>query len=144
MSTLLQRMTAWLCLAAGFLAGLTPAQGFVLCLQPTGRMSVDLATRAEHCQCCDAQEQGKTPEVQQPRSRDACCDCLDVPVSGALQDRLTPRGPVVPQLGPCIVPESGTVLLAHSSTELLVRALRAEVPRPPGSLALIRSVVLLL
>jgi hypothetical protein len=145
MSAILQRITAWLCLAAAFLTGLAPAQGFVLCLQPNGRMSVDLATPAEHCKCCAVHAQGTTPLAQPARALDdACCECVDVPVSGALQDRLCQPRPIVPQLGPWIAPSRAAILQALVLIAPAARAPRAEVPRPPDSLALIRSVVLLI
>ena len=145
MSAILQRMTAWLCLAATFLTGLTPAQGLVLCVQPNGRVSVDLVSPAEHCQCCDDHEQVTTAEALPSRGLgDVCCECLDLPVSGTLQDRVNQSRPIAPQLGPWIAPKPGTVLVSLVLIAPVSRAARDGVPRAPDSLALIRSVVLLI
>jgi len=145
MRPLLQRLTSWLCLSTALLTGYTPAQGFVVCLQPGGRVSVDLSTLAERCNCCDIQEQGTSPEAQTARAPgDTCCECLDLPVSGSLQDRLSQPRPIAPQVGPWIAPSAGSLVQQFVSIAPAAHALRAQVPRAPDSLALIRSIVLLL
>jgi hypothetical protein len=145
LSLLLQRLTAWLCLALASLTGLAPAQGFVLCLDTDGCVRVDLAAPAGHCQCCDGEQAGETNEALPSRAGDdSGCACVDLLVCGAAQDRLHQHRPVAPQLGPWIAPSPGSALLSPVSITTAARPARAGIPRPPDSLALIRSVVLLL
>ncbi|MBK7645353.1 MAG: hypothetical protein IPJ19_20335 [Planctomycetes bacterium] len=145
MCALLQRMTAWLCLAVAFLTGLAPAQGCVLCVQSDGRVGVDFATPAEHCQCCEDHEHIAAPEARSEHALcDSCCECLDLPVSGTLQDRLCKPRPITPQLGPWIPPSAVPLREALELRETNACVARVEAPRPPDSLALIRTVVLLL
>jgi hypothetical protein len=143
LSALLQRLTAWLCLAAACLTGLTPAQGFVLCIRPDGRVSVDLAASAAHCQCCAVEPSGTPAEPGIARAPDDdCCPCADLPVAPALQDRCSPSRTLAPQIGPATAPPPPAVPSALDPAAPAPGAPRPEVPRPPDSLALIRSVVL--
>jgi hypothetical protein len=142
---LLQRLTVRLCLAAAFLTGSVPAQGFVLCIRPDGRVSVDLAAPAAHCRCCADQEPGTPADPGISRApQDDCCPCADLPVPSAQLDRCDPSRTIALQIGPSTAPPRAAVFPALAPAASARHARRAEVPRPPDSLALIRVVVLLL
>lgn len=140
-----QRITAWLCLALVFLTGLTPAQGLVLCLEPDGCISVEIATVANTCNGCDGHEEGTRPSAPSAEvATEAGCPCVDLTLSGSVQEqRIQPKS-IKLQIGSWIAlppPLLPTVLTASGS--LVVPTLAAQIPRPADSLALIRSVVLL-
>ncbi len=145
MPSLLRRLTAWLCLATALLTGLPPAQGFVLCLEADGCVSVDLAAPSEHCSCCESHEQAAAAPVQDARVLgEAGCACVDLVVLGVAQVRSGQIRPIGPQLEFAPAPAPVDALPVPVLVPPASRSARAEVPRPPGSLALIRSVILLL
>jgi len=137
-------MIAWLCLAMALLTGLTPAQGFMLCLEADGRVSVEIATSDPACGCCEH------PQAGDPRtttaasaSADVACPCLDLLLPGSLLDHRAQPKPVEFHVGPWMASAPSRFVQPHGWLPLAVCAPRHEVPRSPGSLALIRSVVLL-
>jgi hypothetical protein len=137
-------MTAWLCLAIALLTGVAPAQGFVLCIEADGCVSVEIKATDESCGGCDGHEAGTTTtSIAAAASGDAGCPCIDVAVPGAPQDeRLLPRA-LEFQLGPWVAPTPALLPHALVAVASSVRAAPADDPRPPESLALIRTVVLL-
>lgn len=144
LTSFLQRATAWLCLGVALLTGVTPAQGFVLCFEPDGRTSIEVAKAAERCSGCESQEAPTTPTSPSVRlTHETGCPCQDVSVPGRAQDlRLQPR-PIELQIGPCIAAPPTLLGSLSVSSSPVVHAPPTEVPRPPDTLELIRSVVLL-
>lgn len=144
MTSFLQRTTAWLCLVVTLLTGVTPAQGFVLCFEPDGCISIEVATAAERCNGCESQEAPTTPGSPSVRlTHETGCPCQDVHVAGLAQDlRLQPK-PIELKVGPWIAAPPTFLYLLTVSPSPVVHAPPTEVPRPPDTLELIRSVVLL-
>lgn len=141
----LGRLAAWLCLALALFTGLAPAQGIVLCLEPDGCVSLDLAAAAEHCSCCEVHAPGALPQAGAARVLDdEDCACVDVAVCGPAQSRWSQPRSITPQMGAWIPPCADPLRAVLVPPAPEARAARAEVPRPKDSLALIRSVVLLL
>lgn len=141
---ILQRMTAWLCLAFAFLTGISPVQGFVLCLEPCGSIGVELATSSERCNGCDDHTETTPPSAPSMLlTHETGCECVDVPFLGSTREPQIKTKPIGLETGPWVaLPPRifSPPLILVSAT---VRRSRVEVPRPPESLALIRSVVLL-
>jgi hypothetical protein len=139
MSALLQRLITWLCLGAALLSSVAPAQGFVVCLEPDGCIRVELAPEAVECGGCEGHEQERAPALG---SSDAAgCPCVDVHVPGSTQtQRVLPKS--IDLRVAWIAPSPSTV--AQRDFEPRSPVARDEIPRPPDSLALVRSVVLLL
>lgn len=83
-SSVLRRSIAWLCLALALLLSVTPRQGFVLCIEADGCVSVAPSLEREHCDGCEPHERelaARTSDVD-AAGRPACA-CLDVEVPGA-------------------------------------------------------------
>jgi hypothetical protein len=143
--SILQRATVWLCLAVAVLTGLTPAQGFVLCLEPDGDVCIEVASSAETCGGCVVDRHDAEPGSQQVvPTDDPCCPCLDLPVPGFSQDRQVLPTALEFQLGPWIAYVEPLVLASIPSLRATACGTRGTEPRPPDSLALIRTVVLLI
>jgi hypothetical protein len=135
-SSLIRRLSAWLCLMLSLLIGSAPAQGFVLCLEPDGCVSLEIATASESCGAC----------AEHAQEADAGCPCVDLPVTGPESARpVQPKPAELTDLQLAVwvatLPEVLSSLRAEVALEF--RAVPRGPPRPPGSLALIRSVVLL-
>lgn len=144
MTSSLQRLTAWLCLVVALFAGFAPAQGFVLCLEPDGELCVDLVSDTESCVGCDDDgAPDDSPAPHDTATEPACCPCADYWVPGRTQDHPRPPRTVEFQSGPWVPAFTPPGLQCAT----LVAAVRVEAwgdtPRPRDSLALIRSVVLL-
>ena len=144
MASILQRATAWLCLAVAVLTGLTPAHGFVLCLEPDGDVCIEVDASAEKCSGCVVDSHNAAPVSEQAVTTDVpCCPCLDLPVPGFSQDRqILPKASEI-QIGPWIANVAPLVRLSIPSSLATSHRTPDEAPRPPDSLALIRTVVLL-
>lgn len=142
--SILQRLTACLCLAVALLTGITPAQGLVLCLEPDGCVSVEIAAADQGCESCEDHEEPSAPaEVATPTTDEAHCPCLDLPLFGSSQERRVRPEQAEAQLGPWIAAASLQLAWTLPVVPLLVGAPRTDAAHPPGSLARIRSVVLL-
>ena len=140
----LLRLTAWLCLSMTLLAGVTPAQGFVLCIEADGCLSIELKSVVADCGGCEGHEEGVlagSVDAQPAESTD--CGCIDLSLPSSPQDQRQQPKPVEFQVGPWIAPLCD--LFSQQLTALCgaTRAPPSVAPRPPDALALIRSVVLL-
>jgi hypothetical protein len=140
----LHRITAWLCLALALLAGAAPAQGFVLCVEPDGCVSVELSATRDHCGSCEVHVLDGVGAIPGAATRAAAnCPCIDLTVPGSAEDRwLQPKSPDAPRLKGFA--GSAAPFAPHGTrAPFLLRAPSLEVPRSPDSLRSIRSVVLL-
>lgn len=141
--SILQRITAWLCLAAAILTGLAPAQGLVLCLEPDGCVTLEVAACASACGGCGDHREGSQPALASARAEEqGCCACVDVELPALSQDRrIQPRASEL-ALEACLAlapPDSPALAIV---VDAVVPAPRSEPPRPPERLAAIRCVVL--
>jgi len=99
---------------------------------------MELANAAADCASCDGHAEAQAPALG---SLDDDCPCVDLQLPGSQRaPRLSPKT-VALQLA-CIAP-APRIVAEPAFEPRLPRAADA-VPRPPDSLALIRSVVLLL
>lgn len=142
MPSIVQRMTAWLCLAVVLLAGVLPAQGFVLCIEADG--CVEVKSSDASCDGCYGHEVEAAPSaVLASAAQDAPCPCIDLAVPGTSQDRRVLPKPIGFQIGPCLAPRLEVLGGTFGVGAGPPRSPPATAPRPPESLALIRTVVLL-
>ena len=140
----LHRIAAWLCLMAALVTGVTPAQGFVLCMEPDGCISVEIAAGTDHCVGCEAHVAGGAGSFAPvPATAETDCPCVDFAVPGSTKDQsLQPKAADAPLLRwLAMLPTSVASPLAK--TLPLFRVPRVGVPRPSDTLLLIRTVVLL-
>lgn len=144
MASTLQRTATWLCLAVALLTGFAPVRGFVLCFEPSGAICLDLTTAEDTCGGCETSESDEPVEASHEIDpQDSCCSCLDLPIPGFSQDKQLQPSTIEFQTGPRI----GGSLLSCLCAPPPVAAFpdeRVEVPRPPGSIDLIRAVVLVI
>ncbi len=137
-------MTAWLCLAVALLTGITPAQGLMLCLESDGCVRIEIASSAPECGGCEGHEEDAAPATPSARGADdGACPCVDLPIPGATQEQRVQPKPIEFQLGPWVPAASPIVSSPFVAALLASRAPPTEVPRPLESVALIRTVVLL-
>lgn len=142
MTSMLQRTTAWLCLAVALLTGIAPAQGFVVCIEEDGCVSIEVKASDADCEgCTDHESEAPASEVLASAADDEACPCIDIAVPGSSrQQRMLPRAcdfqlEFVTALPPVTsVPFSSPT--AHFTP-------RAAIPRAPDRLEHIRTVVLL-
>ncbi len=141
--TNLQLLTAWLCLTVVFLTGLSPAQGFVFCIEQDGCVQLEVRTTTADCGGCDDHQVQSDEGSRTDDSHGvADCSCVDIALPGPIEQRQL-RQKVCDLAAPtALIPVSLAafdrfVVRAPSRTEP-----RTSVPRPSGSLALIRTVVL--
>ena len=143
MISILQRLTAIVCLAVVLVTGLTPANGFVICLEPDGCVSIEVETSARECGGCEGHEEAAlTIGTDARATSNEACPCFDLPIPGSSEDRRLERRPIELRLATLAAPEI-TLDEALPSGPKLHRSPRAEPPRPTETLALIRTVVLL-
>jgi hypothetical protein len=125
------------------LAGLTPAQGFVVCIEADGCVSIEVKTAGEVCVTCEGHEPRApaTATVSDPTTP-AACPCVDYVVSGHQCEQAVKSRSVDLRVGPRVAPAAE--LRVVPQTEAAVRE-RAPPPRPlraAQTLAHIRSVIL--
>jgi len=136
----LQRLTTWLCLVATLLMGISPGQALVLCLEPGGGVTVDLASEENRCGGCADDASGWT-ETTVPAADLSDCSCIDIPlVLGGEQDQLELKQIDLPVSPPAALPAATVLTLEPAAVTCQSRP---DTPRPAQSLALLRSVVLL-
>ncbi len=139
-----KRILAWLCIALVLLTGVAPAQGVVLCIEADGCVRVEAMTSAADCENCDGHEPSSQPRRTQPTTApDAGCPCIDLEVPGSPQGRRVPPRPIEFEAGPWLMPRLALFSLPLDSVAVSLCTTLTEAPRPPESLAHIRSVVLL-
>jgi hypothetical protein len=139
----LQRIATWLCLALTLFTGVVPARGMVLCLEADGCVSIEIKAGGRDCGGCDEHLDEQDATASEPiDDHDGTCPCVDFDVPGA--------SAVPPLRGKTNALHVDGFALAPAAAAVPVRAPRFERgvcaslrPRPPDTLRLIRSVVLL-
>jgi len=87
------RCAAWLRLALVLLTGLTPARGFVLCIEADGCVRVELRSSADDCGGCDGHaEAAKPADAAAFESESEACPCVDVAVLGVSNGQFARQG----------------------------------------------------
>jgi hypothetical protein len=141
---LIPRLSAWLCLALALLSWLAPAQGFVVCIEDDGCVSIEIKVAVGDCAGCEGHDEGDTPIPLAGTPSDvAPCPCVDFAVPGSAQDLLAKYRFGEFQIGVWLAALPETRLQSAPSALSAGRAPPACVPRVAVSLAHIRSVVLL-
>lgn len=137
-------MTAWLCLALILLTGLTPAQGFVLCIEADGCVSVELKASDAICGGCEGHDEGE-PAVQTgaPSGEGDPCECVDLAVPKAADQQAKPSRPAEIHVGAWIAPAPEVRVQQVFLAALAGRGPPTHVPRVADALTHHRSVVLL-
>ncbi len=136
----LLKLAAWLCLVATLLTGITPGQGWVLCLEPDGRIAFELAAEASGCGGCPDELAGARDATVPADEGPEECACIDIPLAcPGDRDRVALRRIDLPSALPACLPAPFLRALQPPFPE---HHARVEVPRPAPSLALIQSVVL--
>ena len=141
---LLHRLTAWLCLAVALFSGLAPAQGFVLCLEPDGCLTLEVAAGTDKCGSCEPhRDENAQAACAALAATGGDCPCIDFTVQITTKDqRVQPKRIDAPLLKWLVVRPS-YYAEPHVTASLASCAPLIDAPRPADSLLLIRTVVLL-
>jgi len=141
---LLPRLTAWLCLALVLLTGLTPAQGFVVCIEEDGCVSIEVKAADADCGGCEGHDESETPvQANATTTEDASCPCLDLAVPGSPEQQLALSRSIEFHVGPWIAPPPEIRVQHATPTVTAGRGPPPCIPRVADSWAHIRTVVLL-
>lgn len=138
------RFVAWLCLALMSLAGLTPAQGFVLCIEADGCVSIEIKAESATCGSCEGHEPGTASEESVSGQSSAPeCPCVDYVVPGFPDEQVVSPRTLDLQVGPWIVPPAGLHVVQPTPASSTERGPPPRSPRVAPTLAHIRTVILL-
>lgn len=143
MEPLRTRIVAWLCLALVLLTGLTPAQGFVVCIEEDGCVSIELKAADADCGGCEGHEESDAPDQSAATSSDDPCPCIDLAVPSSPEQQLSQSRSVEIHLGPWIAPPPEIRFEHATPTVTAGRGPPPRTPRVADSWAHIRTVVLL-
>lgn len=138
------RLLAWLCLALVLLTGLTPAQGFVVCIEDDGCVSIEIKAEDANCGGCEWHEESDNPvQAAATSSDDEPCPCIDLAVPGSPEQQLAKSRSVEVHVGSWIAPPP-EIRVQHATPSVTAgRGLPPCIPRVADSWAHIRTVVLL-
>src|SRR6202008_416346 len=109
------RLTAFVCFAVVFVTGLTPSNGFVICLEPDGCVSIEVETSARECGGCEGHEEAGTESQVLPGN---ACPCLDLPIPGSSEDRRLERKSIDLRLATLAAPASAIAELDPAGPSL--------------------------
>lgn len=142
--SLRSRFVAWLGLALLLLSGTTPAQGFVLCIEADGCVSIEIKASAADCGGCDGHEPGGLPEeaVSGPGAGSEC-PCIDYVVPGFPDQRVITNRSSDLQAGPWIAPAAELHVLQPIPAATSELGPPPRAPHVAQTLAHIRTVILL-
>lgn len=139
------RIVAWLCLALMLLTGVTPAQGFVVCVEADGCVSIEVKAAAAECGGCDGHESNGLPgESVSGSSSSTECPCIDYVVPGSPEKRVVTSSSLDLQVGPWVAPAAELHVVQPDPATTSERGPPPREPRVAQTLAHIRSVILLL
>lgn len=138
------RFIAWLCLALLLLSGSTPAQGFVVCIEADGCVSIEIKASGADCGSCDGHERDGLPAeaVSDPGSNPEC-PCIDYVVPGFPDERFVTNRSLDFQVGPWVAPAAELHVVQPTPAIANERGPPPRAPHVAQSLAHIRTVILL-
>lgn len=138
------RLTAWLCLALVLLTGLTPVQGFVVCIEGDGCVSLEAKAADASCGGCAGHDASEAPlQASTTAGEGAACPCIDIGVPGSPDQELARLRSIKIHVGPWIAP-SPEIRVQHATPTVTAgRGPPPCIPRVADSWAHIRTVVLL-
>jgi hypothetical protein len=139
---LFRRCTAWLCLALVFLIGLNPTQGFVLCIEADGCVSVETRVVDADCVGCDdhGAEAASDPTVASAIEAPPC-PCFDVDIPASPDEDLV-RAQAWSSVVPWFAPRPEVASIPTIACERASPAGCADAPRVSDSWVRLQSVVL--
>jgi hypothetical protein len=134
------KLTIWLLLVVHVLAGVSPAQRLVVCLEPDGGVVLETASPAG-CSPCDRDEAGERGCGQDDvEGKSGSCACIDIPLP--MRDEV-PRLKVTDEPPVSVAPAPAAALVAvEPVSRFPVRACAASPPGTAPRLALVRVAVL--
>lgn len=142
--TISHRHTAWICLVLALLSGLAPSQGFVVCIEGDGCVSIEFKTTAATCAGCDGHSTSESPgQAAASTSEGMSCPCIDLALPGCTEVRGLPCRSVAIHVSPWLPPPQENPGLHATLANAVSGAPISWFPRGPDSLPLIRSVLLL-
>ena len=138
------RLVAWLCLALMLLTGLTPAQGFVVCIEADGCVNIEVKAADQNCGTCEGHEPTKlaSEKVADPTTTPEC-PCVDYVVPGSPDQRVVTNRSLDLHVGPWVAPAAQLHVVQPTSATVSERGPPPRAPRVAQTLAHIRSVILL-
>jgi hypothetical protein len=138
------RFVAWLCLALTLLIGLTPPQGFVVCIEEDGCVSIELKAADASCGGCEGHEESSSTVLAAAASSDDVpCPCIDLAVPSSPEQQLSQSRSVEVPVGPWIAPPPDIRVQHATPTVTAGSGPPPCIPRVADSWAHIRTVVLL-
>jgi hypothetical protein len=143
MEPLRTRFAAWLCLALVLLTGLTPAQGFVVCIEEDWCVSIELKAADANCGGCEGHEESNAPVQAAATSGDDPCPCIDLAVPNSPEQQLSQSRSIELHIGPWIAPPPEIRVQHATPTVTAGRGPPPCIPRVADSWEHIRTVVLL-
>lgn len=144
MLSLCHRLIAWLCLALVVLTGLAPVQGFVVCIEADGCVSIEVEAADGNCRGCERSgEVDSTVQAAATQSDEASCPCIDVPVPGSPDQQLTQSRSIELHDGSWIVPPPEIRVRHAVARDKSGRGPPPCIPRIADFCKYIRTVVLL-
>lgn len=145
MSSLGTRLVAWLCLALVLLSGLTPAQGFVVCVEADGCITIEIKAPGGDCLSCgDHEKAGVVDESVSSRGSDPECPCVDYVVPGFPDEQAISTRSIDLQTGPWIASDCERHDDRPTPAPASERGPPPRVPRVAQSIEYIGTVILLL
>ena len=129
------RMRAWLCLALTLLGVLTPAHGFVVCVEADGCVNIEVASAAPDCGNCTEHESGASTSSE--------CPCVDYVVPGVPDEPAIAQRAADLQIDAWFAPRADVHVFQPLVATTSVRGPPPKVPRVAQSLTHIRTVILL-
>lgn len=144
MLSLRSRFVAWLSLALVLLTGLTPVQGFVICVEADGCISIEVKNPSADCGSCEGHpSEGLPGESLAAGNTEPGCPCVDYLVPGFSDEQVVANRSQDFQVGHLVEP---AVELCVTRPVQEATSERGPPPREPHvaqSLEHIRSVILL-
>lgn len=126
------------------LSGLTPAQGFVVCIEADGCVSVEIKATDADCGGCEGhQNEGPSSESGVSTAAGEACPCIDLAVPGPSEAQFARARWIEIQFVHWVAPLPEIRIQFCPPCVTAGRGPPIEIPRVADTLAHIRSVVLL-
>lgn len=134
----IHRLTAWLCLALALFAGLTPAQGFVVCIEQDGCVSIEVKEIDGDCDSCEDHD----ADSSELAVEEVACPCVDLEVPGTPDELVTQPRAVELCTGVWLSPAPSHHVRILDVIDAPANERLSYPPRPAQALTHTRTVVL--
>jgi len=139
------RLVAWLCLALLLLTGSAPSQGFVVCIEADGCVSIEVKAANLTCRSCEGHESDElASETASDPSTNPECPCTDYVVPAFPDEQVFTNRSSDLQVGPWITPAAELHVVQPPHAPTSERGPPPRTLRVAQSLAHIRTVILLI